>query len=473
MTAEQLSRQNRRLFFILLSLALIRGLIYIAIFPPWLAPDEPAHFEAIRMIGQMGVKPTLAVYDQTPMPPEMLEIFDNFRIWQEAARTPTITTKNSSPPFMPFSVYYPPISQGSVIAAENYSLVYHRLVSPVLALTRSFSMMQQVYFLRYVSLLLTLATVAMGWWFAATVFPGTAKYAAAVTAFLVFFPTHLHLNTSINTDVPATFTVSLFFLLLVNLFYRKKSVALWSGVILSLVVAILIKPTNLFVVPTFAAALTVMLFRYRRWPFSLRNVLLILFVVAMFFGAVILFQISTGGRAVISNGLGSLNNINLGVFAPGKKVLKVYSLAAQYGFISYWGLFGWANIHIPFLWVKGLAVVSVILVAGVGVFWLKNVFNGKILSENQQDILTVLLLAIVFSLIGIFTPIIATRSGVWGPPGRYFFPALLPTALAMFLGFQQVLPARLRRLALPAWVIGWIIYDTAVMWTVILPVVYG
>ena len=50
---------------ILIALAVIRGLIYLSLFPPWVAPDEPAHFEVVRIIGQEQQLPTSNYYQAT------------------------------------------------------------------------------------------------------------------------------------------------------------------------------------------------------------------------------------------------------------------------------------------------------------------------------------------------------------------------------------------------------------------------
>ncbi len=43
---------HRRWLLLLIGLTVVRGLFYLSIFPPFLAPDESAHFEAICLLGQ-------------------------------------------------------------------------------------------------------------------------------------------------------------------------------------------------------------------------------------------------------------------------------------------------------------------------------------------------------------------------------------------------------------------------------------
>lgn len=476
MKAYLCQRQGRKLFLLLLALTLIRGIIYISLFPPWMAPDEPAHFEAVRILGQQSQLPTKEVYQRTPMLPEMAKIFSDFRIWQESKRLPIATSLNKSTPLPPFIVYYPPISQGSVISAEDYSLLYHRFLATVSFWTRSFNVVQQVYYLRYVSLLLTLLTVSMSWYFARLVFPDSVDYAVAVTSFLVFLPTHMHINTSINTDVAATFVGSLFFLVLVKIFYRQ-SWLLWGSLAVITILATIVKPTTLFTIPTLIGAVIILLSRRHKWPPKLFYVLLGLLVVTITVGSVTVFQGTLAGRATLTNPSFIPGYVNLTVLVPSLTVLPIYISSIQFWFLAFWGLFGWATIHVPFSWVRGLWLLNLAMVGGIVVFFARYVFaqtnpSGYI-SRKQQDILLVLVLAVIFSIIGIFMPTIATQSTRWGPPGRYLFPALLPVALLLYVGFKQILPTRIQALAVPFWVTGWLIFDTATIFYVILPVLYG
>ncbi len=463
-------------FLILLFLVLIRGLIFISAFPPWLAPDEPAHFEAIRIIGQLGRVPTEEVYQQTPMLPDMLSLFDKFSIWQESLRTPTITPDTAPQLLPPFASYYPPVSQGSVIAAGSYPLIYHRLLAPISAFTKSFELDQQVYILRLVSLLLMLITITTNWYFARTVFPDKTDYAIATTAFIIFLPTQFHINTAINTDVAATFAVSLFFLLLANVFLHQRW-WLWPGLVVVTVFALSIKPTTMFVLPTLGLAIGGMLLKKYHLPRALLFGGLLLVLVVTLVGAVILFQATEARRPLLSALQALPQTTNLAVLIPTRESLTLYFATAQFAFVTFWGVFGWANIHIPFYWLRLLAGFILGLLIGIAVYYWKNIVSSQHqpqrLTDKQRAILVVLLVSVIFALIGMFAPIIASQTDIWGPPGRYFLPTLLPVALLLYLGFKQILPGRINRLALPFWVTIWILFDSATLLYVILPAVYG
>jgi hypothetical protein len=58
------SFQPRWLLPVILAVALIQGLLYIWIMPPWQHYDEPNHFEHIWLIAQRGRLPQAGEYDQ-------------------------------------------------------------------------------------------------------------------------------------------------------------------------------------------------------------------------------------------------------------------------------------------------------------------------------------------------------------------------------------------------------------------------
>ena len=174
---------SQKTLILLISLVIVRGLIYISIVPPWLAPDEPAHFEAIRLIGQKGLLPTQEIYLTTPMHPEMPVSFERFRIWEISSLTPP-----SAPHEPLFIYYYPPTSSGSVVFADNYPLIYHFLLAPLSALSEPLNVVQQLYLLRFVSLFFTTLITIAAWLFTRTIFPGSTIYAIAASSFIIFLP---------------------------------------------------------------------------------------------------------------------------------------------------------------------------------------------------------------------------------------------------------------------------------------------
>jgi hypothetical protein len=469
---------DHKILLTLLTLVIIRGVIYIAVVPPWLAPDEPAHFEAIRLLGQEYLLPTTDVYKITPMHPGMAASFEDFRIWQITRLAPPHPDKVGPENFVaePFIDYYPPTSTGHVVTAEGYPLVYHRLLAPLSGLLAPLPVVQQLYVLRLTSLLFTLITVTAGWFFARTIFPGNPVYALGATSFLIFLPMHMHVNTSVNADVLATMLASLFLLMLVRIFRAGISTGKLLLAASLLLIGILTKPTTLFLIPTVVVAITVYLARRLHWSPKLMFLLLALFSLIFFVGGVLFFQGANGGR-IASISSFSTDSISSLPDYFSREALAVYLYTIRWGFLSFWGQFGWANLPLPGTWLWLLWRICGVVAVGVAIFLLKHVFrpgdDNNQLHPAQKDMLLVLFFGLIFALIQLYIPIIATQSAGWGPPSRYLFPALLPLALYAFLGFQQLLPASIWQLALPLWGGSLILFDALALGAVLLPVIYG
>ncbi len=459
---------------LLLLLTVIRGLIYISIFPPWLTPDEPAHFEAIRILGQLSLRPTAEVQQNTPMLAEMPDTFADFRIWEISRRFRPDGHDPSGQLTATFPDYYPAASMGGIVAAGHYPLLYHSALSILSSAIKSADIVTQVYILRLVSLIWVVLTIALSWFFARTIFPDSLGYSLAVSSFILFLPMQMHVNTGISTDAPAMFIASLFFLLIAKIMMRPLSWPFLLAALATMLLAVLIKPTTLFIGPTFGVAILILLARKMNWPGKFLGAAIAIVSLLVMVGSVIMFQVSSGGRGLAML-LFSPGLINLAVFIPNQQSIEIYIHTLRWGFLAFWGLFGWVTIYSPFNWIRVLWVLCALMGTGFVVFIWRNIIKpgASALTASQQNVFVVLAVGVIFALMGMYAPIIATQSLVWGPPGRYFFPALLPAAMVLFAGFKQLFPARLASLALPLWVTVWVTYDTAVILSVLLPEIYG
>jgi hypothetical protein len=156
---------------------------------------------------------------------------------------------------------------------------------------------------------------------------------------------------------------------------------------------------------------------------------------------------------------------------------EFYVNSLNFAALSFAGLFGWSNIHIPWLWVKLWAVILGIILVGVFLFVVRNVLkpdSSKIkLERYQQEILIIFLLAIGFSLMGVTIPIVLTQSPSWGIHSRYYFPAIIPLAVYLFLGVYQLVPGRFLRFLWPGWLLVWFGYDLLILVFVLIPYLFS
>jgi hypothetical protein len=459
---------------LLVGLTLLRGLLYLSIFPPFLAPDESAHFEAIRLIGQEKKWPTAEVYSVTPMHPEMIATFEKFRIWSLVnLYSPTRNLGVTSNLFVD---YYPTQIAGSEVVADSYLMLYHLILAPLSAATASFDLVTQVYLLRFVSLLFAAGTLIIAWFTVRLVFPAELALALAVGAFITFWPMHTHVDASIAADSLAELIASAFFLVLVTIYLKGFSRVRAILLLGLLALAVLTKPTTFFLFPTLTVVLVVF-FRYRlKWSILVTGGLLAMLFILTLVGSIILHENSEGGRRLLS-----IFSYNL-LLPDWSRFVAIeagplYLQSLNFAVLSFAGLFGWSNIHVPWTWVRFWAILLLLIILGSFIFIYQHLlrpgqhrqeFNGV-----QRKILIIFIFAIIFSFIGVITPILVTQSPSWGIHSRYYFPAIIPIALYLFFGFRQLFPLHFRRLALPVWVIAWFTYDGLVLLLVILPYLFG
>lgn len=459
---------------LVVTLTLLRGGLYLSIFPPFLAPDEAAHFEAIRLIGQEKKWPTAEVYATTPMHPQMVPTFEKYRIWYLANQySPPSTLAPTSDLLIHY--YDAQISAGTV-KANSYLMLYHLTLAPLSAATASLDLTAQVYLLRFVSVLFTTAAVVVAWFTVRTVFPAQSELALAAVLFMLLWPMHTHVGASITVDSLAELLACTFFLLLIKIWVNGISPLKAVSLLVVSGLALLTKPTTFFLLPTLAVALIFFLSRRLKWASWLTYGLLGLLVGLTLVGSVLLHQFSNGGRQILSFFTAPFNLPAWGDLVIDRP-LSFYVGALNFAVLSFAGLFGWSNIHIPWGWVHWWAGVLFLVGVGSLIFCYQSLLRPAPHSGEftalQRNLLIFLLLALIFSLIGVVTPIIGSESSSWGIHSRYYFPAIIPLALYLYLGFRQLFPERWRKFTLPAWVISWFIYDGVVLFIVILPYLYS
>lgn len=459
---------------LLVCLTLIRGLIYLSIFPPFLAPDEAAHFEAIRFIGQGKKWPTSEVYLTTPMHSEMPTTFEQFRIWRLVGLYSPVNDLNVTDNL--FIHYYPPQIAGSEVVADSYLMLYHISLAPLSAAVASFDLVTQVYVLRFTSVLFAALTVVVAWFTMRSVFPTEKIFAMAVGSFIVFWPMHSHVTASINAEAFAELIASLFFLVLAQTY--RKGISWFRGAVMMtlLGLAFLTKPTLFFLLPTLAAALLLYLGDKLKWNKLMMSILIGGLVASTWLGSLFLYKNAGHGHKLFS-----LFSIPLRFpLSPDQITFEAWTFylkSLNLALVSFGGLFGWSNIHIPWTWVRVLAVFCFLIMLGVLAFIYRDLLRrgGKEnkLSHLQRKLLVIFLVAILFSLIGVTAPVVATLSPTWAVHSRYYFPVVIPIALYFFLGFRQLMPTRIRHLTLPIWLTVLIFFDSAVIFLVLVPYIYG
>ena len=427
---------ERRLAITILLSYLAIGALFARFTPAWQAPDEPAHYNAIRQVAEAGCCPRIEPGDWSS---EYLARLTTGRFAPQLLDDlESIQYEDHQPP-----LYY-------LLAA----LVFRMSAGDPLAL-------------RLLSVVLGAGLVGLTYALSRRLLPGRPHLALAVMALVAFLPQHTHMLSAINNDALAELMVCL--ALLRCLRYLDDGAAAWQlGLILGL--AFLSKLTVVFL------ALPILLTVWLRWRGGQRP------RVELVRGLAIVMAL-----AAAMGGLWWLRNISvygfpdfLGLAAHDMVVaeqprsadyIAEHGLSAYLGdmaattFKSFWGQFGWMALPLDGLLggllYPGFLALSLAGLSGALMAW------RRMMRADQRH----LLLSVVI-MVGLQFGYYNLEFQQW--QGRYLYPALLPIAIALVGGWDYWLSRwlplyRARPWLLPLAALSLAALDVYLLFRVIMP----
>jgi hypothetical protein len=199
---------RRRFLLLLLVLAFVRGLVYLAVFPPWQHYDEPTHFEYVRLIAERRRLPGPDDYELA-MRQEIAASMQAADFWK-GMQVPTIQFWSDQPPSIGVSeLQHPPLYYA--LEALPQLLVMYQDVET------------QLYLARLGSVLLYVLVVASAYGLLQELWPRRRWLPVSVAAFVALLPPFTDLMSAVNNDVGATAAVSLLLWAAVRLVRRGPS----------------------------------------------------------------------------------------------------------------------------------------------------------------------------------------------------------------------------------------------------------
>ena len=180
---------------LLLVTALVHGLLYVFIMPPWQHYDEPDNFEYAWLIANRPGLPQPGDFDQG-MRREV-----SISMWEHGFFEGMDVTVDPNSPDPPIWIGYSQI--------EDQPL-YYMLVATPLRLMRSRDVTAQMYAGRLVSLSLYLLTIFAVWGFAREIASPGSPLRWVLPATAIFLPAFTDLMTAVNNDAAAVAFFSLF-----------------------------------------------------------------------------------------------------------------------------------------------------------------------------------------------------------------------------------------------------------------------
>jgi hypothetical protein len=452
--------RGRWWFPLLLALTLVRGVMYIAVVPPWQAPDETAHFEYAWLIAHQG-----RLRDGEKVSPAFEgELLGSLYEWQYGDYT-----GRGLPSEMPARMNELSESifarRSRTIVGRRFSLAYVWQALFLLPV-RHQDLTVQLYAARFSSVVLNVLIVWLAWQIFGEGMPNRPRLVAAMTALVVFLPQHTFINGSVNegplTEATACMVIYGWFLLFWQKRARLASVAGAGLVAAGTAVVMWTKKTGAFLLPLDVGALVLLLVlrfeestRGRRLAYLAFGLLLSGMVVAL------LLQTPVGrsmGREIEEWWTAPEVYLENEQISADKALWRTYD--------SFWGQFGWMNVRVGYGWYAVTYVLALAAVEG----WAWPRWRGWRVSRRARGVLGLALALAIAVWLGF---VVLTPGGLAFFQGRYLFPAAVPAAFFLVGGWARWVPERWQEAVLPG-VVGLLaVVDATAFCLGIWPFFYG
>ena len=400
-------RVSRLALYFVLAAYVALGALYAVHTPAWQVPDEPAHYNYIRVIVEQHALPVLHAgdYDQAYLDRLKAELF---------------------PPALPitgiqYEGWQPPL--------------YYLLAAPMFAATRG-----SLLAVRLFTLLLGSGVIVFTWRLAGEIIPCAPGVALAAAGFVAFLPQHLAMTAAANNDALTEVLIVLGLWLVVRLVLAPPARAWREGWALGVVLGLgfLTKLTAYPLAGLIAAALLLVARRQAWSPRRLVGAAFQVYLPAIALGSLWwLRNIAVyGGLDFLATArhdsvvVGQLRTSEaLALWGPGRYAQRFIQTTFQ----SFWGQFGWMGVVMDQRVYLALLVFSAGLLLGLAGTAVDYWRSGQRLRPEQADLTVVLAFALVLAVaVYLYYNLTFVQF-----QGRYLYPALPIIALGAALALRQ------------------------------------
>jgi hypothetical protein len=249
MKQTSLSQQDRLMLALALIIAILHGVVYTFLMPPWQHYDEPNHFEYVWLAAKLDHPPAPTDYNPK-MSRQVLKSMLAHGFFDHLSYKPVVG---------------PPVEKVKIPGYSQLSEqpLYYWLASVPLRLFPSRGINAQLYAARLVSLLFLVLTVLAGWCVACElVQPGhPLRWMLPMT--IAMLPAFIDLMTAVNNDVLAIAVASVFLWLSVRLIRRGFDWLEFIGLSLLGILTYYVKNTAMVVLIAYPVTLLFSLLRGR------------------------------------------------------------------------------------------------------------------------------------------------------------------------------------------------------------------
>lgn len=452
-----LSRADWNVLRWLLPLALLHGLLFLMLMPPWQHYDEPAHFLYAAEIaaGELNNPGEASVAIRR----EIVDSMYRFRFYDPGVR--------------PNLLINTPLSVGE--DQRVHPPFYYTLVAQPLRFMRYLGVEQQLYVARSLSLFFYVLTIVAAWRVAVIALDDEPLMQIVLPLLLVLNPTFADLMSAVNSDVLVNMAVTVSLLgavLLVRDGLRPTGLAL---ALLGIGVALMTKRTALPAgIPLALALFWAIRRRPLTWWVGLLGLTWVLGLLSI--AGLQLTSISgdSGTHTVLvaRPWLITLDETYLRLdldawirsLSDSERIgMRYYGLVIV-GFTSFWARFAWGNIAPEAVWDWALLALSGIAIAGM--------IQGSIRFASalplwQRRCIWIFTLAVAVAWLSLYARLHPLpedpTARIYYPTGRYMFWAMLPSVWLLTLGIQWISPARWRSYTPLGLLLFFSLFDLAVL----------
>jgi hypothetical protein len=439
-----------------IGLALVRGLIYAAVIPPWQVPDETGHFEYAWLTAELGRVPT---WDDTSSELER-ELLASLYEWRYGD-----LVQRRLPAHMPTRIADLPANvfarSARTVLTGRFSLAYvWQAVFLFSFLAQDLPL--QLYAARTSSVLLQLGIVCLAYLTFRELFPRRHNLSELATAMIVLNPQHTFINSAVGDGPLAEAMATLVVYCWVRLFARRLSIPAALGVVLGTIVGILTKNTAAFLIPVDGVLAAWWLLRRNRHRWSRRHIAyLCIGVVVLGAGLWAWSQTELGRRSfsvirILSSPI-DWTLVDRRGTTVGEALLGTYD--------SFWGNYGWMILPLSDRWYGAITAISALSLGG----WL---IRGR--EKMPGWAVGTTLVTLSGALLVYLWAVILSRQGAYFQfQGRWLYPALVPLCLFLVEGMDRLFDVSSGRAAARLFLAFMLCLDTWSLCGYVLPYFYG
>ncbi len=416
----------KKILLWLICLSILRGATYIAITPPWQAPDETTHFQFMELLTQRSLSEIRSIElrkadaQYVKLEQKILESMKKHRAWEYVGL--------STPDPLPSGFWITPFFVGSGPKIYRPPL-YYLLGAGILKLFNPKELEMRLYTARLYSFILSLGMVIVCYFIGYLAFKDET-YALITGAFVSFLPQFMVIGTSVSSDNLVNLLCSVFLLYGVFLLSERRSDLYLIPIPLLLVLLFLSGKASAVIAPI---GIFLFAFHIQRSKKSLLVLALSLLILASF-----TFLVHALLPGMIAAAQSTLKWV-LGTISSGiERGSDFYEFFSVVLFKSFWFVGGWMQIYWNTWFYIGLAIVC--FFSGLGllqILWERIIKRGEIYSHTNPVLLLLVLAALLawgatFSFYGFVQGVLAQ--------GRYLFSALPAFAVLFIFGLKRVCP---------------------------------